>query len=272
MIAPRATTIAALLGALLCAVLAAAPPAGAAVTLRFTPADTTVALGATSHLSIWLDEPLEVRTVEVWVRFDPAILTSLGGGKGSLYGSAPCFIWEGFELTAPDTWHGFAVAIGSTCWVTGSGELFRWNFRGDARGLAAITTVEARLFDPRAILIADVTLPPTTVRVKDPAVTPVPDSPQAPGGPSLGLAPNPFNPCTLVSAAVSVSGPARVEAFDLRGRSAGLVWEGWAEPGMGPVTWRAVGPDGQPLANGLYILRLRDASGHSALARAMVAK
>ncbi len=249
-----------------------APTAGAAVTLHFTPAETTVALEATSHLSICLDVPLEVRTVEVWVRFDPAILTSLGGGKGALFGSAPCFVWEGFELTAPDTWHGFAVTIGSTCWVTGPGELLRWNFRADARGLAAITAVEVRLFDPLAIRIADVTLPPTTVRVKDPAVTPVIDPPPAPAGPSLGLAPNPFNPRTFVSAAVSISGPAHVEAFDLRGRSAGLIWEGWAEPDMGPVPWDAVGPDGRPLAAGLYILRLRDASGRSALARALVAK
>ena len=96
MIAPRATTTVALLGAILCAVLAAAPPARAAVTLRFTPADTTVALGATSHLSIWLDEPLEVRTVEVWVRFDPAILTSLSGGKGSLCENHP------FPVSADD--------------------------------------------------------------------------------------------------------------------------------------------------------------------------
>jgi len=272
MIAPRVTTLAALLAAILCAALAAAPPAGAAVTLRYAPADTTVMLGASAHLSIRLDEPLEVRTVEVWVRFDPALLTSLGGVKGQLYGNAPCYIWEGFELTAPDTWHGYAVAIGSTCWVTGPGELFRWDFRGDARGLAAITTVEARLFDPRAILIADVTLPPTTVRVWDPAATPAPDPPRTPAAPSLGLHPNPFNPRTLVSAAVSTAGPARVEAFDLRGRSAGVVWEGWAEPGMGPVPWLAVGSDGRPLPAGLYILRLEDASGRAALARAILAK
>lgn len=258
--------------ATICAVLAAAPSVGAAVALRFTPADTTVMLGASSHLSVWLDEPLELRTVEVWVRFDPALLTSLGGNMGQLFAVAPCYIWEGFELTAPDTWHGYAVAIGSTCWLTGPGELFRWNFRGDARGLAAITTVDARLFDPRAVLIADVTLSPTTVRVWDPAVTSAPDPPRAPGAPSLGLCPNPFNPRTLVSAGVSVPGPARVEAFDLRGRSVGLVWEGWAEPGMGPVPWQAVGPDGRRLAAGLYILYLRDASGRSALARAILAK
>ncbi|MHB8077875.1 MAG: hypothetical protein ACYDIE_01295 [Candidatus Krumholzibacteriia bacterium] len=270
--ASRATAVAALLAAILCVAPASVPPAGAAVTLRFTPADTTVMLGASAHLSVWLDEPLEVRTVEVWVGFDPALLTSLGGSKGQLYAGAPCYIWEGFELTAPDTWHGYAVAIGSTCWVTGPGELYRWNFRGDAGGLAAITTVEARLFDPRAILIADVTLPPTTVRVWDPAVTAAPDPTRTPGAPALGVWPNPFNPRTLVSPAVSAPGPARVEAFDLRGRSAGLVWEGWAEPGMGPVPWLAIGPDGRRLAAGLYILCLRDVSGRTALARAILAK
>lgn len=260
----------ALLAAILCAALAV--PASAVVTLRFTPSDTSITLGDSSRLSIRLDEPLDVRTVEVWVRFDPALLSSLGGGKGALYGRAACYVWEGFELTAPDTWHGYAVTIGSDCWVTGPGELFRWDFRGDARGLAAIASVEARLFDPAAMLVADVTLSPATVRVTDPAVVPAPDPPRAPAAPSLGLAPNPFNPLTLVSAAVSVPGPARVEAFDLRGRSVGLVWSGWAEPDMAPVPWRAVGPDGDPLAAGLYILRLRDASGSMVSVRAVLAR
>lgn len=258
--------------ALLAFGLTAPPRAGAAVTLRFTPADTSVALGASASLSIRLDEPLAVRTIDVWVHFDPAILTSLGGGRGQLYGTAPCFVWEGFELTAPDTWHGYAVTIGSTCWVTGPGELFRWNFRGDAGGLAAIVSVEARLLDPNALLIADVTLPSTTIRVRDPALTAAPDQPAASAGPSLALAPNPFNPRTRVTPAVSAPGPARLEAFDLRGRGVGMIWEGWATPGMDGVPWLAVGPDGRPLAAGLYILRLRDASGRTALARAMLAK
>jgi hypothetical protein len=103
-------------------------------------------------------------------------------------------------------------------------------------------------------------------------LTAVPDLLQAATGPSLALAPNPFNPCTLVTPVVSAPGPARLEVFDLRGRGLGIIWEGWATPGMAGVPWRAVGSDGCSLAAGLYILRLHDASGRTALARAMLAK
>jgi hypothetical protein len=250
--------------------VAFAARADAAVALRFSPADTTIMLGAGAHLSVMLDEPLEVRTVEVWVQYDPAILTSVAGVKGALFDAVPCFIWEGFEATAPNAFHGYAIAMGSTCWVTGPGELFRWSFQGTARGVSPIVSAEARLYDPRANLIADVTLGPTTVRVKDPAVTPVPSA--TPGGPSIGISPNPFNPRTSVALAVSVAGPARVDAFDLRGRGVGTVWAGWATPGMAPVTWDARGANGCPLPSGLYVVRLRDAAGRIAATRAMLAR
>jgi len=259
-----------LLAALIAAVLGlCATPARADVALRFAPDDTSVTLGASGTLRIMLDEPLAVRTVEVWVTYDPAILTSVSGVQGALFRATGCFIWEGFEPVAPNQWHGYAIVIGSTCWVTGPGELYRWNFRGDARGVSPIVTVEARLYDPQANLIAGVTLAPTTVRVKDPSVTPVPD---APGGPALGLAPNPFNPRTTVSLAAGAPGPAAVDLFDLRGHPLGTVWQGWADAAGTSFAWDGRDRTGRLLPGGVYLLRLRDAAGGTALARAVLLK
>lgn len=255
---------AALLAAALCLVAAAA---SAAVALRFAPADTSIALGASATLRVMLDEPLDVRTIELWVTYDPAVLASAGGGQGELFRATGCFIWEGFEPAAPDQWHGYAIVIGSTCWVTGEGELFRWEFSGGARGVSPVVAAEVRLYDPQAVLIAGVSLAPATVRVKDPALTGVP---RRAGEPELRIAPNPFNPRATVDLTAGASGPARIELFDLRGRCLGTVWEGWADAAGASFAWDARDGDGQALPGGVYLLRLRDAAGGAALARAVI--
>jgi len=54
---------------------------------------------------------------------------------------------------------------------------------------------------------------------------------------------------------------------------AGLLLIAWlASERRRAVPWRAVGPDGDPLAAGLYILRLHDASGRMAIARAVLVR
>lgn len=257
---------AALLAAALCL---GAATARAAVALRFTPEDTSVALGAPATLRVLLDEPLDVRTVELWVTYDPAVLTSVGGGQGQLFRATGCLVWEGFEPQAPGQWHGYAIVIGSTCWVSGAGELFRWEFTGEARGVSPVVAAEVRLYDPQAVLIDGVTLAPATVRVKDPSLSGVPSHP---GGPALRIAPNPFNPRAMVGLAAGIPGPARVELFDLRGRSLGTVWEGWADDAGVSFAWDGRDRAGQALPGGVYLLRLRDAAGSAALARAVILK
>lgn len=46
-----------------------------AVDLRFEPLDQNIALNDQGTLSIWLDDALEVRTIEVTVTFDGSILS-----------------------------------------------------------------------------------------------------------------------------------------------------------------------------------------------------
>lgn len=250
-------------------VMVASLPARSEVVLRWSPADTTITLNDTASISIWLDDAIPIRTVEAWVAYDTTIVRSISGVRGALYNGLPCFVWQGFEQSGPGQWHGFAVAIGSTCWAVGPGELYRWTFEGIANGTSPVTTVDIRLFAPDASLIADVSLTNTTIRVGD-DLSSAPEVPAT--GMFLGLSPNPFNPRTTLSFVVASPGPARVELYDLRGRNLGTLWHGWAPSGLISIGWDGTAGDGRPLAGGVYLLRLQDVAGHTAAARGMLVK
>jgi hypothetical protein len=102
------------------------------------------------------------------------------------------------------------------------------------------------------------------------------DSPPTVPGARLGLAPNPFNPRTTLFMRSATTGPATIEAFDLRGQSLGTIWNGWLSPdlagGAAQADWSGEDSRGQDLASGVYLLRLRDAAGNVATARATLAR
>ena len=58
-------------------------PASADVALRSSPADTTVDVGSITRLSVVCDDTLDIRTIELYVEFDPEVLGSVSGGRGS---------------------------------------------------------------------------------------------------------------------------------------------------------------------------------------------
>ncbi|HEX8386054.1 MAG TPA: T9SS type A sorting domain-containing protein [Rubricoccaceae bacterium] len=70
------------------------------------------------------------------------------------------------------------------------------------------------------------------------------------------LAPNPARGPVRVGYRVSVSGPVRVEVFDVQGRRVASLVDGEAGPGAHVATWV---PDG--LAPGLYVVRMRSGAG-----------
>ncbi len=257
------------LAALLLLLAAAALPARSQITLRWAPHDTTIAPGGNLQLSVWIDDAVDLRTFEAWVSYDTTIVRSISGAKGQLFVGLPCYIWEGFEPSGPGQWHGYAVAIGSTCWAVGPGELYRWNIEALANGVCPVTTVDVRLFRPDATLFPDVTLQDTTVRVWD-GISSTPDPGH--GGARLQVWPNPFNPRTTLSFEVDEPGPARIDVYDARGRSLGSVWEGWAGPGLAAIGWNGRAADGRPLPGGLYLFRLQGTGGAAVQARGVLVR
>jgi len=242
--------------------------APASVSLRYAPADSSFTLGTEGSLAIMIDDTLDIRTIEVWVEYDPAILTSLDGMSGQLFHDTGAFIFEGFEEETAGSWHGYAVVIAADAWCEGPGELFVWSFACDALGTSDVLTVDVRLFDPDAVIIDNVSLSPTTVSVYDPL--PVPEHGQL--APALHLYPNPFNPRCDLSFRAPVTGPARIEVFDARGHLLGQVWEGVIREEEQHVSWNGRDPAGRHLPSGVYLFRLSAPGGEDTWTRGLLVK
>jgi hypothetical protein len=230
-----------------------AGPVHAQVTLRYSPQDTTLAPGETGRLSIHLDEALDVRTIDVRVSFDPAVVRSLGGTGGQLYIDSGFQLFQSFENSAPGEWYGFTVVIGSDDFITGPGELYRWDFEALAEGISPVTDVQTYMSAPGSVWYPDVTIGPTTIVVDDP-VSAVTDLPVMPA--DLRIWPNPFNPRANVGFTLETSGNVRLAVYDAAGRRVADLFDGPAT--AGPQTFRWDGRDdrGAALAGGLYLFRL----------------
>ena len=147
------------------ALLAMAMPSAAQIELRFDPPDTSVAVGDSFRLSIVLDEAQDVRSFEVWLRYDPDILTFVGGEPGLAFVESGCQLFEGAEEDTLGTLHGYVVIMGAECWVTGPGELFAWEFTGSALGLVQIVVNDVALYAPQIGEIGNVSLENAAVEV-----------------------------------------------------------------------------------------------------------
>jgi hypothetical protein len=231
--------------------------AAADTVLRFAPEDTTVVAGDSAALRLWIDDEIAFRSVLIWVDFDPTIIASLDGQPGQLFVDTGVYIWEYFENILPGQWYGEAVVMDPEVSVTGPGEVFVWHFEGIVEGVSPVTCAEIRLFDPDGIYIEDVSVAPTTVIIADPS--PVPDIGAV--GPYLTLAPNPFNPRTLVTFSLDRAGTGRIDVFDPRGRWFGTLWEGWCPDTALTFTWDGTDNSGLQSAGGVYFYRITTNNG-----------
>jgi len=133
-------------------------PATAEVVLRFDPAFLNIEPGMDTTLSIWMDDPIDIRAFEVSISYPPGLVESISGTPGSLFTDSGYQIWEGFENDEPGHWHGFAIVMGGYDWLAGPGELFNWSFRGLNTGSILIEVLDVALYAPDATLIPDVIL------------------------------------------------------------------------------------------------------------------
>ncbi len=250
-----------------------AGPAAAQIDLRFDPPDTTFEPGASMFMSVILDDPIFIRTIELTVQYDPTYITSVSGGQGSLFSDSGFDVLEAFEEAVPGLWHGWAIILGAADSLSGPGQLFVWEIQGLIEGgPIPITALEAKLYEPNAMLIPDVTLNPTTVRVRW-APTGVESLPAFQAG--LEIYPNPFNPSTRIGFDLPVSGQVLLSVFDSRGRRITTLFEGPA--GAGPLHFDWDGRDDRGLVQpgGVYLFRLDSRQGgltHSATTKGILLK
>ncbi len=255
----------ALAGAL--AALLAAAAAGAGPALLSSPSDTTLEVGDTARLSFRLEEVLDVRTVELWVHYDPAVITGVQGRPGQLLRESGALIFHDYDEPVPGLWHGLAVVMGSTVWVTGPGELYEWTFTAAAPGTTTVAADSLRLFDPEANLIDGTSLLPAFVKVVDPTLSEVPRA----GGCGLSVYPNPFNPRASIRVEMPAAGTATLEVLDLTGRRLDVLLDRPLAAGTSLVTWDGTDAAGRRLSSGVYLFRLRGSAGE-ALSRGVLVR
>jgi len=234
----------------------------AEINLRWSPGDTTiVSPGGTDRLSLYIDDVINLRTVEVTVTYDTTVVKSLGGGPGNLYVNSGYFVFDGFE-EEPGSWHGFAIVMGAGEYITGPGELFYWDIEGLVEGISPVVTVEAILYDEASPpnLIPDVFLGDATIIVGDPlsAVMEIPTA-----GIPFQVAPNPFNPRTRLSFDLKQSSYVHLAVFNARGHQVAVLHNGQVSAGEFNVDWQGTDDAGRSQPGGTYFFRLETNTGNS---------
>ena len=223
--------------------------------LRWSPSDSIVSQGSQTVLSVIIDDTLDVRTVELYVQFDPTVIASVDGVPGDLFTGFNLF--SGFELETDDTWHGYAVILGSDQWTVGPGELWRWTVAGLAVGTSPLITVTVVLLPPGGGDYTEVLLTDDQITVLDPTAA----LDLAPTMPRVGIYPNPFNPRTRVELLLPGGGQGRLEVLDIRGRVVDTPWSGRLGEAAVAVDWDGRDRGGAPLPSGVYTFCLIGASG-----------
>lgn len=232
-----------------------------AIELRYEPPQQTIDIDTAGQLAIWLDSPLDIRTIEVTVAFNPAVLSELGGSPGAAFANLPCFVFEDY-VPEDGQWYGFAVAIGSDCFVTGPGELWVWDFLGSGVGISAISTVSVVLADRFGQVLEDVTLPNASVTVTD-GVTAVDEVPGPVPG-RIQAYPNPCNPSTNVEFSLPGDRRGQLAVYDVEGRRVRTLLDGFLGGGRTSLRWDGRTDSGGAAPSGVYLFRL--ITDHEALA------
>jgi len=245
-----------------------ASPAAAQVELRFTPPGQHIAVDGAGSLSVLLDETLDVRTIELWVSYDETVVEGLGGQPGQLFTGSGCMLFPIFEEDSPGAWYAGAVTMGPTCFVTGPGELYRWNFEGLADGICHVRVDSLVLYDPLAEIIGGVSLSGTTILVGD-----VTSADTVPGKRlGLSLAPNPFNPRTVVSLCGQPGEIVTLEIFDLGGRRIVTPWHVTLSAQRTTLQWNGIDQQGQSVPGGTYLFRVSDRGGQRVTQKGILLK
>jgi hypothetical protein len=76
----------------------------------------------------------------------------------------------------------------------------------------------------------------------------------------LSATPTPFNPRVQLSYELPVSGPSRIDAYDVRGRHVVTVLDRDLSAGPGQVVWNGTDARGRSVGSGVYFFRLQQAA------------
>ncbi len=138
--------------------------------------------------------------------------------------------------------------------VQGPGVVYRLRFQAkQVVGTTDLRLQESTTFYFAGIIVSPLNTMDATVIIGTGANVPgtSPDLPLR-----LQAAPNPFNPQTIVTFMLPVSGTARLEVYTPQGRRVRTLLDGYREAGEHSLNWDGRDDTGRSLASGLYLLHL----------------
>jgi FlgD Ig-like domain/Cohesin domain len=240
--------------------------ARAAVSVALVPSTTTVSPGTTFELSIRVTQAgSSFNAYQAIVHYDPTAVTFIPASPLSLqegsYMTQACgetFHWFTSGTTEVGMVHSILCAGMS---LTGPGELYVMHF--EATGTPQTTPITFSMVE---FANAGDTVSPVNMINTSIIISPSSDTEGAPPSrTALRIAPNPFNPSTVIQVGSEHAGRQSLEVYSPSGHLVRVLQDGYFPAGSRQVMWDGRQDDGTRLASGVYIVRLRSGeTSHSA--------
>jgi hypothetical protein len=235
--------------------------ARAAVHVALVPSAPSVAQGSEFTVKIRVTQAgSEFNGYETIVHFDPAVLTFLPASPLDLqegaYMKNACgttFHWFTTGTTEIGVVHSLMCA---GLLLTGPGDVYTLRFRADEAAASTPITFTANRWYRAGVLVETVS---TNASVA--IVQPSDASGPRPAAARLSVAPNPFNPSTVIEVETAQAGLQRLGVYGLAGRRIRVLPGGSFEAGARQVVWDGRADDGVRVGSGVYVVRLEAAGG-----------
>lgn len=230
--------------------------------VHLVPSASTVAVGSEFELRVRLvDQGLEFNTYGIALAYDPQALKYVE--------VTPISLQEGAYMTQAcgSTFHSFTpeptdvrISHSLLCFqtfLTGPGDLYVLRFKALEPGAAQITFADVRFYRAGYPVTIQQAVATTIQVVDSPSDGELPRADRL----RLAIAPNPFNPTTVVSIDAPAAGWQRLAVYDLRGRLVRDLGAGTYPAGVRRITWTAIDTQGNRVSSGVYVFKLETAAG-----------
>jgi hypothetical protein len=233
------------------------------VAASLVPSATSVAAGTEFEVRLHVENlGVEFNTYETIIGYDPARLTFLQAVPLSLqegpYMTGACGNTHHIFEAQPSGLHITHSLLCLNQYLATSGDVYILRFR--ANGTAGSTQIR---FDQIAFYRAGFTVNLASATNATVQITGGTTDSPAPGARQvhLAVAPNPFNPTTVVTIESPVAGFQRVLVHDAAGHLVTTLESGNFDAGTRRVVWHGTSANGTRLASGAYVVSVHSAAG-----------
>jgi len=235
--------------------------AAAAVAVDLVPTVATVNPGDEFEVQIQVTQSGPIfNGYNADITYDTSRLTFLQANPLSLqegsYMTNACASTQQFFTANGNTLHVSHSLFCLNLFLSGPGELYVLRFRAGATGGPTTIHFQQSTFYRAGVIVPVEPLSDITVHVNAPTDV----SPVAGKGVQLKIAPNPFNPTTVIEVESAVAGYQELRVHDAAGRLVATLEAGNFAAGTRQVVWSGRAASGARLPSGSYLVTLH--AGH----------